>query len=455
MYKGFLNSILTGFCVLLLNTLSAQQHNHQHGDNHAHPHPHAAPADTTHQAQGADHGAPQNAVHADHAGAAAHGAGAAHDPCAHEEKEFNASENAIHHIADANAIHVYGDTYFNLPCFLYAPEKGWSVMSTSRFQAHHHGNGTKAIDGYVLAHGNVMHISDATLPAGELDVECIYTEKVTNKEGKESERAIAMIGGKPYACAKKSSFDGGLMGGGITSFYDFSITRNVFTMLVSCLLLFLGFFSVAKSVENRAGLAPKGFQNFLEPLVEFVRDDIAKPNLGHKYEKFLPLLLTIFFFILGLNLIGQIPFFPGGANVTGALSITMVLALVVFVVTNLNGNKHYWGHIFNMPGVPKPLLAIITPVEILGIVVKPFTLLLRLFANITAGHIVILSFVSLIFIFGDAGKSMLGTGVGVAISVPLTLFAMALELLVAFLQAYVFTLLTAVYLGGATEEAHH
>jgi F-type H+-transporting ATPase subunit a len=452
MHKGFLYGILTGFCVLVLSTLNAQGHGEQHG-NHAHPHPHTAPTQTVDTAHQHPVGTTTEAGHA-----AGHGDGSvAHDPCGHHEEKFNASDNAIHHIADANSMHIYGDQYMPLPCFLYAPGKGWTILSsTAKFHPHHHGNGTKAIDGYVLAHGNVMRISDATLPAGELDVECIYTEKVTTSAGKEKERFMAKIGGKPYACDQKTSFDGGLMGGGITSFYDYSITRNVFTMLLSCLLLFLGFKTVAGAMTQRAGLAPKGLQNFLEPLVEFVRDDISMPNLGaHRTDKFLPFLLTVFFFILGLNLLGQIPFFPGSGNVTGSLTVTAVLAVVVFFVTNLNGNKHYWGHIFNMPGVPKALLAIITPVEILGIFIKPFTLLLRLFANITAGHIVILSFVSLIFIFGKAGESVPGTAVGALIAVPLTLFAMALELLVAFLQAYVFTLLTAVYLNDATEEAHH
>jgi F-type H+-transporting ATPase subunit a len=170
----------------------------------------------------------------------------------------------------------------------------------------------------------------------------------------------------------------------------------------------------------------------------------------------MPYLLSVFFFILGLNLIGQIPIFPGSANVTGNISVTMVLAVITFLITNLSGNKHYWEHTLWMPGVPPVLkVLILTPVEILGIVLKPFTLMLRLFANITAGHIVIVAFVGLIFIFGKAGASVGGSAVGAAVSVPLTMFMMALELLVAFLQAYIFTMLSAVYFGLATEEAHH
>jgi F-type H+-transporting ATPase subunit a len=207
---------------------------------------------------------------------------------------------------------------------------------------------------------------------------------------------------------------------------------------------------------RRQGLAPKGLQNFLEPFITFVRDEVAKPNIGPKYEKYMPYLLSAFFFILGLNLIGQIPFFPGSANVTGNIAITLVLALITFIITTVSGNKHYWEHIVWMPGVPAILkILLITPIEILGIFLKPLTLLLRLFANIAAGHIVILSFVSLIFILGKAGASVGGSITGIIMAVPLTLFMMALELLVAFLQAYIFIMLSAVYFGSAIEEHHH
>ncbi|HMG14172.1 MAG TPA: F0F1 ATP synthase subunit A, partial [Saprospiraceae bacterium] len=261
--------------------------------------------------------------------------------------------------------------------------------------------------------------------------------------------------GKEYVTDAKTSWDGGLTGGGVTSFYDYSITKNVFSMLLVFFILLFVFFGIRKSYVKREGLAPKGLQSFLEPIFEFIRDDVAKPTIGHKYEKYMPFLLSLFFFILALNLFGQIPFFPGGANVTGNISVTIVLAILAFLVTNLNGNKHYWGHILWMPGVPAVLkVLIITPVEILGVFIKPFTLLLRLFANIAAGHIVILSFVGLIFLFGHSGVSMGGTVLGAVVSVPLTLFMSALELLVAFLQAFVFTLLVASYIGAATQEHH-
>ena len=179
----------------------------------------------------------------------------------------------------------------------------------------------------------------------------------------------------------------------------------------------------------------------------FVRDDIAKNNIGPHYKKFVPLLLTIFFFIWVNNLMGLVPFFPGGANVTGNIAVTMVLAFVAFVVTNFNGKRHYWNHILWMPGLPVPVKPLLAVVEIIGIFTKPFSLMIRLFANITAGHIIVLSLVSLIFIFETLWVS--------PVSVLLTLFISVLELLVTALQAYIFTLLTALYLGAALQEEHH
>lgn len=383
---------------------------------------------------------------------------ASHSPCGHsvsEEGEFNAGDNAVLHIADANAIHLWGHSYIHLPCILYAPGQGWKVSTTSMFQAHHHGNGAVAQDGYVLVHGNIMRIQNTEYAQGEVAVDD-YTHKDTTIDGKSKTLYYAVIQGRCNLLDAKTTFDGGIMGGGITSFYDYSVTRNVFTMLLTALILFLVFRSVANSATKTHGHAPKGLQNFIEPFYTFIRDEVAKPNIGVKYEKYMPYLLSAFFFILGLNLIGQIPFFPGGANVTGNISITIVLALLTFFISIFSAKKHFWEHTLWMPGVPAVLkILILTPIEILGIFLKPFTLLLRLFANITAGHIVILSFVSLIFIFGGAGKSMNGSIAGIIASVPLSLFMMTLELLVAFLQAFIFTMLSAVYIGTAIEEPHH
>ena len=200
-------------------------------------------------------------------------------------------------------------------------------------------------------------------------------------------------------------------------------------------------------------MAPKGLQSFMEPIILFIRDDVAKNSIGPKYEKFMPYLLTVFFFIFINNLLGLVPFFPGGSNLTGNIAVCAVLAGITLLITLIVGNKHYWQHIFAMPGVPLPVLIILTPIELIGVVLRPFVLMIRLFANITAGHIIALAFFSLIFIFGELST---GAGFGVAIvSVLFTVFMGMLELLVAFLQAYVFTLLSAIYFGSAVEEAHH
>jgi len=412
--------------------------------------PHPQPQQSTDS-----HEAPAKADKGQDAG---HPTDAAHDGCGHsmEEKEgeFNAGETAVHHIADANAIHVIGDIYIPLPCFLYAPSQGWTITTTSAFHAHHHGNGTVAKDGYVLVHGSIQRVQDLSFPKGEVPVsEPTHEERTVN--GKKKDIYFVKAEGKCYELDKKTTFDGGLMGGGVTSFYDYSITRNVFTMLLTCLVLFFVFRSAANAATRTHGHAPKGLQNFIEPFYTFIRDDVARPSIGPKYEKYMPYLMSAFFFILGLNLVGQIPFFPGSANVTGNISVTIVLALLTFILMLASTKKYFWEHTLWMPGVPAALkILILTPVEILGLFLKPFTLLLRLFANITAGHIVIMCFVSLIFIFGKAGTSVGGSIAGAAAAIPLSLFMMTLELLVAFLQAFIFTMLSATYIGMALEEPH-
>jgi F-type H+-transporting ATPase subunit a len=241
------------------------------------------------------------------------------------------------------------------------------------------------------------------------------------------------------------------------SVYDFSITKTVLAILMSSFLLILIFISVARASKRNKDKAPSGLQSLLEPLIIFVRDDIAKSSIGEKkYEKFMPFLLTVFFFIFFNNLFGLIPFFPGGANVTGNIAVTLVMAVFTFVITTISGNKHYWVDIINTPGVPwwlKLPLPLMPIVEIIGIITKPFVLMIRLFANITAGHIIVLGFISLIFIFGEMSAAI-GYGVSV-FSVAFMIFMNLLELLVAFIQAYVFTLLSALYFGLATIEPEH
>lgn len=238
--------------------------------------------------------------------------------------------------------------------------------------------------------------------------------------------------------------------------FDISITKTVCGLLISCTLLVIIFLLVAKGYRDRGEKAPKGLQALIEPLIIYVRDDIAKPNIGKDYEKYFPYLLTVFFFIFFNNLLGLIPFFPFGANITGNIAVTAVLALFTFFITNLTGKKHYYEDIFNTPGVPwwlKFPLPLMPVIEVVGCFIKPIVLAIRLFANITAGHIVLLGFISMIFIVGEM-SAMAGAGMSV-MSVILAIFADCLEVLVAYIQAYVFTLLSAIYFGMAAKEAHH
>lgn len=228
---------------------------------------------------------------------------------------------------------------------------------------------------------------------------------------------------------------------------DFSITKTVAAMMLAAFVILFLFIRMGRSYSQKKNIVPKGFNGFLEPMIVFIRDEIAIPNIGHhKYERFMPYLLTAFFFILINNIMGLIPFFPFGANVTGNIAVTMVLASITFLITQISGTKDHWRHIFAAPGVPIWLLPIMIPVEIMGLISKPGALMIRLFANITAGHIIVLSLVSLIFIAKAIWVS--------SISIPMVLFIDALELLVAFLQAYVFTLLSALFIGLSTKEHH-
>lgn len=326
----------------------------------------------------------------------------AHGEHAGEVEGFNAGKLIMSHIADEHGWHIAGDISLPLPVILYDTRSGLHMFSSARFE-----HGHAAYDGYMLHDGAIKAV-DA---AGTIDE------------------------------------------AGSKAIWDISITKNVVSLFLVMIALVLVFTSVARAYTKRAGQAPKGLQSFMEPIILFVRDDVAKGAIGpHKYQRFMPYLLTIFFVILFANLIGLIPFFPGGATLTGNIAITLTLALFTFVIVTVNGNKNYWSHIFAMPGVPKWVLIILTPVEILGMFLKPFVLMIRLFANMAAGHIIALSFFSLIFVFG-ATSALAGYGVSI-VSLAFTIFMTFLELLVAFIQAYVFTFLSALYIGGAMEDHH-
>ncbi len=222
---------------------------------------------------------------------------------------------------------------------------------------------------------------------------------------------------------------------------DFSITKNVISILFTALLMFVLFRGLAQSYQKN-GMIAKGVGRFFEPIVLYVRDEIAIPNIGEKhYRRFMGYLLTLFFFIWFLNLLGLTPL---GINVTGNIAITFCLALITFVITTFVGKKYYWKHIFWMPGVPWPMKIILAPIELLGLIIKPFSLMIRLYANISAGHIVLMSLIALIFIF----KNWIGSSLSFILAFSISI----IEILVALLQAYIFTVLSALYFGFAVEE---
>lgn len=333
---------------------------------------------------------------------------------AKQSEEFNAGQMIIDHIIDNHEWHIatVGHTHISIPLPIILLDNGKLVMfCSSKFE-----HGHASYKGYKLEiernadKGKIVKVMPGTM--------------VTDTTA-----------GKPL---------------------DFSITKTVAGIFVSVIIMLIIFFSVARSYKRNAGHAPKGLQSLLEPLILFIRDDIAIPSIGKHYYKYMPFLLTTFFFIFLSNLIGLIPIFPGGANVTGNIAVTLVLALFTFVIILIKANKNYWLHIFNAPGIPwwlKFPLPLIPIIELAGMFIKPFVLMVRLFANITAGHIIVLGFVSLIFIFGQMNT---GLAYGVSpVSVFFSLFISLLELLVAFIQAYVFTILSALYFGMATEEHEH
>lgn len=369
--------------------------------------------------------------------------------------EYDPKATAMHHISDANVYTILDALRIPLPCILYSKDEGWDVFMSSKFKPGHHDNGHAAYNGYVLHEGAVKRVRAEEFPGeGQVSIGG-FSHKTTEEDGDKRTISYVCYQGEKLRLEEKTVFDGGVLGGAITSFYDFSITKNVASMILILILFFFIFRAIARAYQNRKGKAPKGIQSLLEPVILYIRDEVAIPFLGRdKYIKYMPLLLSIFFFILGLNLWGQVPFL-GGTNVTGSLTVTMVLALLVFLIVTFSGNKNYWQHIFWMPGVPvavKPLLAVI---ELMSMFIKPLTLMLRLAGNITAGHIAILSFIGLIFIFGKSGEYFTGGVIGTVLSILLTTFMMAIELIVAFIQAYVFTILSASYIGAAIEEEHH
>lgn len=310
-----------------------------------------------------------------------------HGEAAHDA-ELNVGDVIMNHVKDDHVWHLWDGASIPLPVIVYSAEQGLDVFSSGNFFDDHHNH----IDynGYKLEDGKIL-LADSLKPV-----------------------------------------------------LDFSITKNVAMLFINAALMLIIFLSVSAGYRRNKGKAPRGIQSFMEPVILFVRDEIVKPNIGPKYERYLPYMLTLFFFILFGNILGLL---PGAANLTGNIAVTLTLAVFTFLITNFSANKNYWSHILWTPGVPLPLRIIILPVEIIGLFTKPFALLIRLFAAITAGHIVILSLLCLAFIF----KAYWVGGIASAFVVLISL----IELLVAAIQAYVFTLFSSLYIGMAIEEHDH
>lgn len=313
-----------------------------------------------------------------------------------EPGKFKVGDMIMHHIKDDYGWEFAHGITLPLPIILYSAEQGLEVFSSSHLA---HG---EVYNGYKIEHGKIHRVDAA---------------------GKEVEEA---------------------------KLYDFSITKNVASLLLSAVIMLLLFPAISRSYRDNKGKAPKGIASLLEPIILFVRDEVARPSIGPKYGRYLPYLLTLFFFILINNLLGLL---PGAANVTGNIAVTLVLALITFIIVTFSANKDYWLHIFKPSGVPLALLPIMVPVEIVGVFMKPLSLMIRLFANMTAGHIIILSLLSLIFMANSLGGMMTSVSISPVVMV-FTIFLNLIEVLVAFIQAFIFTLLTAMYIGGAVEDHH-
>jgi F-type H+-transporting ATPase subunit a len=323
-------------------------------------------------------------------------------PPGKEDNKLDVAKIIFGHIADAHEWHLFSIKHADgeptpvampLPVILYHPQKGLSFFSSSKIAE------GQSYDGYHLEKGAMK-------------------EKIVSEDG--------------------------------AAIYDVSITKNVLSMLVSVVLLLWIMLSAGKKYNRNGSMkAPSGMQNFVEVVIIFLRDEVAKPCMGAKYKKYMPLLLTIFFFIWINNLLGLL---PGGANFTGNIAVTACLALLSFIVILANSKKDFWLHLINPPGVPFGIKFLLVPIEIVSLFIKPMALMIRLFANIMAGHIVILALICIVFIFA-AINTFVGAGF-VPVSLAFTIFMFLLELLVGAIQAFIFVNLTAVFIGQGLESAH-
>ena len=326
-----------------------------------------------------------------------------------ESETYNPVPSIMHHISDSHEWHLWGegDQSFTiaLPIILYSNSFHFFMSSAFRHDENAKHVVTNKESKFVNLHGKIYE-----LDSGE-------TELVFDQEHQLLNASIPL---------------------------DFSITKSVVSIIFVSILMLLLFRNLAKSYKKN-GLISSGIGRFFEPLIVYIRDEIAIPNIGVKhYKRFMSFLLTIFFFVWFCNVLGLTPL---GVNVTGNIAITFCLALLTFIITTVSGTKDYWMHIFWMPGMPLPMKIIMAPIELLGVFIKPFTLMIRLYANILAGHIVMMTLISMIFLF----RNFIGSG----LSFLLAFFISIIEILVALLQAYIFTILSALYFGFAVEEHDH
>ena len=335
------------------------------------------------------------------------------------DEKFNPKEMILHHVKDAYGMHIATlnanedhpiHISIPLPVIVYT-EKGFTVFSSSAFHHDYHGHEIVERNGQRFIN---LH-------------EKVYVLDPSAKQ--------VVLGADGHASnAHRPKF-------------DLSITRNVFMMWVSIALLLFIFLSASRRYKKSENYVPSGIASFVEPLIVFVRDEIGKPMIGEqKYDRYMPYLLTVFFFIWINNIFGLIPIL-NGANLSGNIAFTFTLATLTFIITTFSANKNYWEHIFWMPGLPVPMKIFLMPIEIIGIFIKPVSLMIRLFANITAGHVIILALMSLIFVFKTIAIA--------PVSVAFSLFITVIEVIVTAIQAYIFTILSALYFGMATEEEHH
>lgn len=339
-----------------------------------------------------------------------------HQEETYQEEIFNVTEMILHHVGDSHNFHILDwnghSISMPLPVILWT-ENGLVTFMSSEF--HHDENATVVVEKndqkFTLFHGKIYYANDQANTQGQY-VDLDQADHSANK------RVL-----------------------------DFSITKNVFSMFLSIIVLVLLFLTAAKSYKKSGNNAPTGIAKFMEPIIVFIRDEVAIPNIGkNKYKRYMPFLLTIFFFIWLNNIFGLIPFFPFSSNLSGNIGFTFTLAVITFIITTVVAKKNYWKHIFWMPGLPVPMKIFLAPIELIGMFVKPVALMIRLFANITAGHVIVLSLISLIFIMETVWVA--------PASVLFTVFISVIEILVVAIQAYIFTMLSALYFGQALEDEH-